>query len=78
MMPLIVEICADLADALLGAWFVTRFCGGRFRENWLLLPAVLVPFLFQITADRFFPSLGLWGSVIKVIKYLAKYRNLSS
>ena len=71
MMPLIVEICADLADALLGAWFVTRFCGGRFRGNWLLLPAVLVPFLFQITADRFFPSLGLWGSVIQFLLILA-------
>ena len=71
MMPLIVEICADLAEALLGAWFVTRFCGGKFRGNWLLLPAVLVPLLFQIAADRFFPSLGLWGSVIQFVLILA-------
>ena len=54
MMPLIVEICADLADALLGAWFVTRFCGGRFRGNWLLLPAVLLlldKLIVHTTAD---------------------------
>lgn len=69
MISTIVEIGADLADALLGAWFVTRYNDAKFRGNRWLVPAVLIPFLFQLLADRL--SLGMWSSAIQFVLLLA-------
>ena len=67
MISFIVENGATLFDSLLAAWFLTKFNNASWRRNFYLIPAILIPFVFQLLADRYLVGYDLLCTLIQFL-----------
>lgn len=63
MIGTIIEIGASLFDNCLSVFFITKFNGATWRKNYYALPAVLLPFAFQLFADAYLPNYSILNTV---------------
>ena len=65
MIGTIIELGASLFDSCLCAYFITKFNNASWRKNYYLIPAILIPFGFQLFADAYMAQYSLISTTIE-------------
>ena len=71
MIGTIIEFGASLFDSCLCAYFITKFNNASWRKNYYLIPAILIPFGFQLFADAYMAQYSLISTTIQFILSLS-------
>lgn len=67
MISQIFEISASLFDSIITVYFITKFNYASFRKNYYIIPAILIPFAFQLFADAYLQQSDLLATLIQFV-----------
>ncbi len=67
MISLMIEIGATLFDSVLAIWFLTKFNNANWRGNYYLIPAILIPFGYQLLADSYLSGMDLLNTGVQFL-----------
>ncbi len=65
MISSLFELAASLFDSILAVYFLTKFNYASWRKNYYLIPAILIPFGFQIFADAYLQRFSILSTSIQ-------------
>ena len=66
----LVEAGASFFDSILAVWFLTKFNYAGWRRNYCIIPAILIPFCFQLFSDAYLQGFSLISTSIQFILIL--------
>lgn len=67
MISTIFELSASLFDSIICAYFITKFNYAKFKNNHLLILAIVIPFLFQVFADTYLKQFSVFSTTIQFL-----------
>lgn len=71
MISTIFELSASLFDSIICAYFITKFNYAKFKNNYLLFPAIVIPFIFQVLADAYLKQFSILNTLIQFLLSLS-------